>query len=784
MEQLFNQILAMSLTGSIVIAAVMILRLLLKRAPRLYSYCLWAAVWFRLLCPDSFTAGFSLFSILDIPSVSYETTAYLPQAPLTRSRADTLRSASRQNAQLSQTPSTANNTDPAAQDNAAVTDSPRSNNGGTFPNKWLQKAAPYIWILGMVTMLSYHLYRLKKLKRSLKTASWDRDNLYLTQSLAAPFVIGIIRPKIYLPQNLSEKEKSYVLLHEQVHIKRKDHMIKLLSFFALCLHWFNPLVWAAFLLSEKDMEMSCDEAVIRTLGNEAKKEYSHSLLSMACRASVINGAPLGFGEGDIKSRIKNILRYQKPASIVSKCAALFCMTMILLLLANPQKQSAANDTGTNQNLHKAQAADSQSKTDHAQNSRSLSGTGTQTPSSKQQKDPAAANDPDSPPSTYGLQYLDALDKLLLPDGAAAPDRTFYALNVRHIQKNKRTIDAFIEPENTFPFQEDTPLPFSKHCTFYINYSMNGIDYEEVRFPFFVEAVNKGGYYLPKMCLLGFTDDKITCAVLKSAYEPYGITPMNTVPEAYADQNDLGSDAADETGQGFSLLTIESMDLADCPGTETAEVYTDPQVDAVLMIKTEDGKTLHTQSAGLARAGWTNIYLGIEGGIPFILNVTIEDRFNYVAYGYQAYRLDQKGRPALLASSSFSSYLGEGSNIIYDDHLFLQWIGPLEHYLKNSHLLLSTQEGQIRTEKICEADKYNYQNLNLMARAEELSEIYGGMVRYTDCWYSARSLSEDTLQWLSWFNSLPEEDQDAVSAVPSELAPIYRPNADTAADADS
>lgn len=152
-----------------------------------------------------------------------------------------------------------------------------------------------------------------KLQKRLKNAVRERDNIYLAEHLETPFVMGIIRPRIYLPASLTDKEKRYIILHEEMHIKRFDHIVKIFSFFVLCLHWFNPLVWAAFFISGKDMEMSCDEAVIKQLGSNVKKEYSASLLTLATGRRVIGGTPLAFGEGDTKGRIKNVLNYKKPA---------------------------------------------------------------------------------------------------------------------------------------------------------------------------------------------------------------------------------------------------------------------------------------------------------------------------------------------------------------------------------------------------------------------------------------------------------------------------------------
>ncbi len=184
----------------------------------------------------------------------------------------------------------------------------------------------HIWLLGIAAMLVYSLIVLFRLKKELKNATLYQDNIFISPRIDTAFVMGIFCPKIYLPSNLNATERSYILLHEQTHIRRFDHIFKLISFLALCLHWFNPFVWAAFFLSGRDMEMSCDEAVIRRLGNDVKKDYSASLLTLAKGRRIVSGTPLAFGEGDTKGRIKNVLNYRKPgfwAVLVSVLAVVF-----------------------------------------------------------------------------------------------------------------------------------------------------------------------------------------------------------------------------------------------------------------------------------------------------------------------------------------------------------------------------------------------------------------------------------------------------------------------------
>lgn len=756
MEQIFIKVLNMSLTGSMIILIVLFLRLCLKKAPKLFSYCLWAVVLFRLLCPVSFSAAFSVFSILSVPSAAFQNGVSISQTfPVHMAEGE-------DDFFIRQTPPAG---DIHSQASRSVTDAVRKAPAfGRFfadkrlADKWLLTAGTYLWLCGISVLGLHSLSKIIKLKRMIKFASWDKENIYLTQALPAPFVMGVIHPKIYLPQNLGAEEKSYILLHEQIHIKRKDHILKILGFFALCLHWFNPLAWAAFFLSEKDMEMSCDEAVIRNIGSHVKKDYSSSLLSLSAgtfAAPTVTATPLAFGENDIASRIKNILGYQKPAAGIVKIAALFCGITAIILLANPKEPNdAKNQMQANKQTDVSNQSDMQNQT--------LPPSGTATQAQKNASDDAGSH------SLAAQIHLTDFEKQLLPDGAAQTDRIFYAVNIRSIARSARVIDAFIKPDDAFPFEEEESIPFSENCQFFINESMNQIDYKEVTFSQFANAVSQGGYYLPKYCLLGLKHGQADCAVLKNAYEPFGIDTMKPLSDSSMYDSYLKSARPDSFAADFRLIAKETMDISDHAGNETIEVYADQVDNVIVFFQSAENQTLYMQDASLSRAGWSNIYLGEDQGIPYILHVGIEDRFNYGSFDYQVYRLDEEGRPLIAASSCFSFYFNSNSSLIYNDDLFRSWILPMEHYLQNSRLLVSTQDGEIRTKQVSDADRYNYQTLNRMDRALELNESSGSLIRFHNSWYNRQSLSQETLEWLEWYNRLSASEQSAVSAVPNDL----------------
>lgn len=336
MEQIFIRILNMSLTAGIVILLVVFLRFFLKRMPKVFSCLLWAVVLFRLLCPISFSSAVSLFGVLKMSSTGQGQIDYIPE-----------------NIGVMEQPAVVLPV-PAAADavNAVLPQAAVENSAN--PMQVILLIGMYIWVSGILIMTIYAVTAYLKLNRRLKTAVKEKDNIYYASDITTPFVCGLFSPRIYLPEKLAdgsgvlgEREKQYILLHEQIHIKRRDYFWRFVSFLALVIHWFNPLVWLAFFLSGRDMEMSCDEAVIRKLGSDVKKEYSASLLALASGRRIVLDIPLAFGEGETGSRIKNVLRYKKPAQIAIGAALIVCITAIIVLAANPRADRQTADQNPN-----------------------------------------------------------------------------------------------------------------------------------------------------------------------------------------------------------------------------------------------------------------------------------------------------------------------------------------------------------------------------------------------------------------------------------------------------
>ncbi len=310
MSSLFLSVLNMSLTASYVIVFVILVRLLLKKSPKIISYALWTVVGFRLTVPFSFESAFSLipWNLRGEPISKDLIYSQVNNINGITSSADNL------SKNIITTPNITASVDP-----------------------WqlYTEIGAYIWLLGIVLLLSYSVISIFQLKKHLKNASLIDDNIFEAVNLKTPFVIGILKPKIYLPSGISLEEQENILLHEKTHIKRKDHIIKAFAFIMLSIHWFNPFVWLAFMMMSADMELSCDESVLKEMNLETKKSYASSLLSLATEKHILSGSPIAFGEGNVSGRIKNILTYKKPKFKILAVNIILVIAIGIALVANP-----------------------------------------------------------------------------------------------------------------------------------------------------------------------------------------------------------------------------------------------------------------------------------------------------------------------------------------------------------------------------------------------------------------------------------------------------------------
>ena len=313
MDKVFVQILNMSLTASYVILFVFLARLPLKKVPKVFSYALWSAVLFRLICPFSFESILSLIPS-SVPTVTVPPRYFtVIPPPVGTPEWETFIFSSNHSAYI------------------------------TEPVRTVYDVMALVWLIGIAALLIYSLVSLLRLRSKLVGSVKWRDNIYFADHIPSPFVMGIIRPKIYLPSTLSENEREYVVLHEQTHIRRFDYISKIIAFFALVVHWFNPLAWLAYVLLIRDMEMSCDESVMKQMDTDIRQSYSASLLSLATGRKIIAGTPLAFGEGNTKGRIKNVMNYKKPTLWIVIAAVLLVTVLTVGFAVNRANGAADSD---------------------------------------------------------------------------------------------------------------------------------------------------------------------------------------------------------------------------------------------------------------------------------------------------------------------------------------------------------------------------------------------------------------------------------------------------------
>ena len=314
MNELFLKIINMSISASWLVLAVLILRFVLKKAPKWINVLLWGIVAIRLICPFSFESTLSL-----IPSAE--------TIPL--------------NIGMDTTPTI--NSGISAINNAVNPIISQSNTPMAGASVNLLQITigiyEYIWIFGMIALALYTVISYWRLRRKVDTAVRYKDNIFQSENVSFPFVLGIIKPRIYLPFKMNGQYLEYVVAHEQAHICRKDHWWKPLGFLLLMIHWFNPLMWLAYVLLCRDIELACDEKVIKELGNEQRGDYTQALVACSVNRRMIAACPLAFGEVSVKERVKYVMNYKKPAFWVIIISVIVCVGVAVCFLTNPKQDS-------------------------------------------------------------------------------------------------------------------------------------------------------------------------------------------------------------------------------------------------------------------------------------------------------------------------------------------------------------------------------------------------------------------------------------------------------------
>ena len=315
MNELFLKIINMSISASWLVLAVLIFRLILKKAPKWVNVLLWGIVAVRLICPFSFESALSLIPSSETIPLDIE----MAVKPTIDSGVPAINSV----------------VNPVLSSFAP-------------PQHVLTSANPLqiwipilniIWLIGVGSLLLYTAVSYWRLCRKVDTAVRYKDNIFQSENVSSPFVLGIIKPRIYLPFNMNGQDLEHVVAHEQAHIRRRDHWWKPLGFLLLTIHWFNPLMWLAYVLLCRDIELACDEKVIKELDNEQRADYAQALVVCSVNRPMIAACPLAFGEVGVKDRVKSVMNYKKPAFWVIIIAVIACVIVAVCFLTNPKQDS-------------------------------------------------------------------------------------------------------------------------------------------------------------------------------------------------------------------------------------------------------------------------------------------------------------------------------------------------------------------------------------------------------------------------------------------------------------
>lgn len=310
MNELFLGIVNRSISASWLVLAVLLLRFVLKKAPKWVRVLLWGIVAIRLICPFSFESKLSL-----VPSAeTIPLNIGMDTAPTINSGINVINNAV--NPVISQS-------------NAPMV------GASVNPLQITIFICEFIWIFGMILLALYAAISYGRLRRRLAAAVRCKDNIFQSENVSAPFVLGIVKPRIYLPFKLDGQNLKHVVAHEQAHIDRRDHWWKPLGFLLLTIHWFNPLMWLAYALLCRDIELACDEKVIQSLDSGQRADYTQALVACSVNRRVVTACPLAFGEVGVKNRVKSVMNYKKPAVWVMVLAVIACVVAAVCFLTDP-----------------------------------------------------------------------------------------------------------------------------------------------------------------------------------------------------------------------------------------------------------------------------------------------------------------------------------------------------------------------------------------------------------------------------------------------------------------
>lgn len=342
LKNIFVYLLHNSIAVCVVILTVFAVRLFLRRAPKKYSYILWSIVGIYLLCPIRLSSPISIYSLINNVSDTFLEHHSLPLNA--KNFADKNKTYNEKN-QKTKDSNKSKFDNVSSTNKNQKTKQNQNNTAGTenISQSLTVTTTAYIWLFGCIVLLVRNLFLIWRTKQTVLMAIRRKDNIYESEYISTPFVLGIVKPKIYIPFNLSEQEREYILKHEQYHIRRKDQIIKICAYILCVIYWFQPLIWFAYFVMIRDMEMSCDEYVLKNSKSDIRAAYSTSLLKLATKTGDFNAGLPAFGESDIRKRVKNIMKFNAKKKWVSVVAAIAVVIVGVSCLTKAAVKTDANN---------------------------------------------------------------------------------------------------------------------------------------------------------------------------------------------------------------------------------------------------------------------------------------------------------------------------------------------------------------------------------------------------------------------------------------------------------
>lgn len=742
-------LLTLQIQVSLAILLTLLLRCCLTRLPRRWSYGLWIIVFLRLLIPVSLESPLGVLpGEAALSRIWQQAAAGDEDADMWERKQDVQRLSAKEGQQIILTENSAQPEDDGQEMSMAkngMTNGaygwqpvsvPETENHTGHGSRMSRADILYLlllglWLTGLLIILGYNLRAIICLRRQTRKAEMLEDGVFSCPELTTPFATGMIRPGIYLPAAMRPEQRTYILCHERIHIRRKDYLVKGIAFLLTALYWYNPLVWVAFYMLEQDMEMSCDEAVVEGLGEDIRKAYSQSLLDFAVSGREAAMIPLTFGENSVKQRVKNILVKKRSGWWAVLAGGLVVTAAAVLIFTT-------RDSGGEESLaSRDEAADAQDRLQEIMNSvqeeqdsyddkireeiiRRLT---EDVEFQQAQKDymefqQAQKDDIGYPTLKPGDQITELFSDVYRQ--IVDSEDTFY-LNTRYgIYRKDKGADGDLYT-CLFPRYIGPEARMTLHPNSDMLYFITDSEYEEWSLDWYTNCIMRLDLHTLETEIVAQAQGSSSHQDWQDQIDAfYGVYNGKNAKQKSHEWEKMVEYWGEDLLEQYELVRSLEADVADCPGDEIIEVYAlkaDSELagmyGGVVRILSGEGELLMTETADPPSPGRNSLYLGQRDGQNFLMNFYLEDRGTFGGYSYQVYRLTADGEIEPLNDSAFNwdydESLGEKA-LLYNDEVFHDWAENLQDYMEASQLLISTLEDEVETDPEVRPYRYNYDTL--------------------------------------------------------------------------